>query len=284
MAIFTNQAFLTYNNVTTSSNIATGELVEVLSATKTAVVDSYTAGDRVAYVISILNTGGNAFTNLTVTDDLGGYEFSGGTLYPLSYVENSVKYYVDGVLQTAPAVTAGPPLVFTGISVPAGGNAILVYEALTNQFAPPVTDGEITNTVTVCGTGVITPVVATETITAAAEPELAISKSITPGTVTENSRVTYTFVIQNFGNTDAVATDDAVLRDTFDPILSDITVAFNGEAWREGTEYTYNEATGVFATVAGQITVPAATYAQDPATGVWTATPGTVVLTVTGTI
>lgn len=284
MAIFTNQAFLTYNNVTTGSNIATGELIEVLSATKTAVVDSYTSGDRVAYVISILNTGGNAFGNLTVTDDLGGYAFGSGTLYPLSYVEGSVKYYVDGVLQASPTVTAGPPLTFTRISVPASGNAIIVYEALTNQFAPPVSDGEITNTVTVSGTGVITPVVATETITASAEPELAISKSITPGTVTENSRVTYTFVIQNYGNTEAVATDNVVLRDSFDPILSDLAVVFNGEAWSEGAEYTYAEATGEFATVAGQITVPAATYEQDPATGVWTATPGTVVLTVTGTI
>lgn len=284
MAIFTNQAFLTYNNVTTGSNIATGELIEVLSATKTAVVDSYTSGDRVAYVISILNTGASAFSNLTVTDDLGGYAFGNGTLYPLSYVEGSVKYYVNGVLQASPAVTAGPPLIFTGISVPASGNAIIVYEALTNQFAPPVSGGEVTNTVTVSGMCVITPVVATETITASAEPELAISKSITPGTVTENSRVTYTFVIQNYGNTEAVATDNAVLRDSFDPILSDLAVVFNGDAWSEGTEYTYSEATGEFATVAGQITVPAATYAQDPATGVWTATPGTVVLTVTGTI
>ena len=37
MATFTNQAILTYNNTTTSSNIVEGELVEVLSATKTAV-------------------------------------------------------------------------------------------------------------------------------------------------------------------------------------------------------------------------------------------------------
>ena len=34
MAIFTNQATLSYNNTTTTSNVVTGEIVEVLSATK----------------------------------------------------------------------------------------------------------------------------------------------------------------------------------------------------------------------------------------------------------
>ena len=36
MATITNQAALSYNGVTTLSNIAVGELVEVLTATKTA--------------------------------------------------------------------------------------------------------------------------------------------------------------------------------------------------------------------------------------------------------
>ena len=42
--------------------------------------------------------------------------------------------------------------------------------------------------------------------------------------------------------------------------------------------------TGQFATVAGQITVPAATYSQDPATGVYVVQPGVSTLTVTGTV
>ena len=38
------------------------------------------------------------------------------------------------------------------------------------------------------------------------------------------------------------------------------------------------------ATVPGAITVPAATFTQDPETGAWSVAPGTVTLTVTGTI
>ena len=102
--------------------------------------------------------------------------------------------------------------------------------------------------------------------------------------MTENGRITYTFVIQNSGNAEATATDNVVVTDTFNPVLTGLTVTFDGAAWTEGVNYTYDEATGIFATVAGQITVPAATYTQDPTTGNRITTPGVSVLTVSGTI
>ena len=54
--------------------------------------------------------------------------------------------------------------------------------------------------------------------------------------------------------------------------------------WTEGVEYNYNEATGLFSTVPTHITVPAATYTQDPVTGAYSITPGIATLVVTGTI
>ena len=113
---------------------------------------------------------------------------------------------------------------------------------------------------------------------------LSISKSITPAQVVDNDRVTYTFVIQNSGNQAVVATDDAAITDTFDPILTALSVTFNGVTWTQGVQYNYDETTGVFTTVPGQILVPAATYTQDPVTGAYTATPGIATLIVTGTI
>ena len=113
--------------------------------------------------------------------------------------------------------------------------------------------------------------------------ELSITKSVSPTTVTENGQLTYTFVIENTGNTDAVATDDIVLSDDFDPILTNISVTLNGAPLSEGTGYTYDEASGAFATVAGQITVPAASYVQN-ADGSWTVIPGTATLVVSGTV
>ena len=278
MAIFTNQATLVYNGGSANSNIAVGEILEVLSADKTAVEGSYAPGELVTYVITIRNTGTAAFTGLTVTDDLGG-----GANAPLTYEAGTALYFVNGVLQATPTVTAGPPLVFTGITVPGNGDAVLVYQARANGYASPELEGIITNTVTITGGGLTAPVTATETVIAAVGPDLTITKTITPAQVADNGRVTYTFLIQNSGNEAIVATDNASVSDTFDPILTDLVVTFNGTVLAEGTGYTYNAATGQFDTVPGVITVPAATYTQTP-DGQYTTTPGIATLTVTGTI
>ena len=278
MAIFTNQATLTYTGGSANSNIAVGEILEVLSADKTAVSGTYQVGELVPYVITIRNTGSAAFTSLTVTDDLGG-----GVNVPLTYQDGTVLYFVNGVLQAAPAVTPGAPLVFSGITVPAGGDAVIVYQAQVNAFAPPLSGSTITNTVTITGGGLTTPGTATETVTVVVGPAISITKTITPAQVADNGRVTYTFLIQNSGNEALVATDDAVITDTFDPILTDLVVTLNGAPLALGTGYTYDETTGQFATVPGVITVPAATFTQDP-TGAYTAAPGLTTLIVTGTI
>lgn len=283
MATFINKATLLYSGGSVDSNIVTGELLEVLSVTKTAVLDEYTAGDAVAYVIALRNTGTTALTGLTVTDDLGGYPFGAETRYPLSYVSDSAAYYINGVLQSAPTVTAGPPLTVTGLSVPAGGNAILIYEAAVNSFAPPTAGSVITNTATVSGGGISAPVSAAETITAGQRALLTISKSLSPSVVTENSRLTYTFVIENTGNAPAAAADSIVVTDTFNPVLNSISVTFNGAAWIEGVNYTYSDVTGEFSTIAEEIVVPAATYTRN-SDGTWTISPGISTLVVTGTV
>ena len=284
MAIFSNQATLSYNGTSTNSNIAYGEILEVLTATKTAIEGTYQPGELVTYVITLRNTGAAPLTNLTITDDLGGYPFNGTTLYPLTYEANSAALFIDGVPQAAPTVTAGPPLVFSGITIPAGADAVLVYQARANSFADPGIDGTIVNTITVTGGGLTAPITATATVTSEAGADLTITKSISPAQVVDNDRVTYTFLIQNFGTTPLVATDNAVVTDTFNPILTNLAVTFNGTPWTQGVQYSYSETTGQFATVPTFITVPAATVTQDPVTGAYSITPGTATLTVTGTI
>ena len=281
MATFFNQATLTYNGNTINSNITTGELVNALTVTKTAVIDTYTQGSEVTYVVSIVNTGDAPITGVAVTDDLGEYDFNGTTLVPLTYVEDSATLFLNGVLQADPAVDAGPPLVISGLTIPAGGIATLIYVARVNEFAPLDAGRTIVNRVVV--TGSCADVEAAATITVRAEADLTITKSLCPGTVTCGGTLTYTFVIQNTGNTPVVATDDAVITDTFDPALSDITVTLNGVVLTAGTDYTYDEATGEFATLPGRITVPAAVFTQND-DGTWTVQPGVSTLTVSGTV
>ena len=283
MARFTNQAQLAYRNRITTSNIAVGEILEVLSAAKHAVVETYESYDVITYVVSLVNSGTTALTGLVLTDNLGAYTFNETSLFPLQYVANSLKYYVNGVLQTSPVIASQEPLRIEGISIPAQGNAVVIYQAALTQFAPSATNSTITNQAVISGTG-ISSITVEETISALAEPILNITKSISPVPVTENGTLTYTFLIQNTGNTAALAATGAVVTDTFDPVLSNLAVSYNGTAWSDPANYSYNAATGTFATQEGQITVPAATFTQDATTGEWTVTPGAGTLTVTGTI
>ena len=284
MPTFYNQATLSYNGMTTTSNTTTGELVDVLSVSKNTLVSSYTAGQNLTYVITLVNTGTTAFTDLTLADNLGSYTLNTLTLVPLTYVTGSIQYYVNGTLQATLTPTSASPLTVTGISVPAGGNAVIAYEAQVNTYAPLDVGDTVENTVTVSGTGLSSAVTATATVTSALDPTLTISKSLSPTTVSENGQITYTFIIENSGNTEADATADVAVADTFNPVLNPISVTLNGTALTAGTGYTYDITTGVFATVAGVITVPAATYTQDTTTGEWSIVPGTSVLIVTGTV
>lgn len=284
MASFQNQATLTYRDSVTTSNVVTGELQQAVSMTKSTLSTTYTTDDVITYVVSIVNSGSSPITDLTLTDNLGAYSLGGTTVTPLDYVEGSLAYYVGGARQATPVVTGTNPLTVTGVAVPAADNAFLVYQATTNSFASPVAGSTINNTATLTGTALSAPVTATASVTVTSEAYLTISKALSPATVSEGDRLTYTFTIQNFGNTAVVTTDDAAITDTFDPILTDLAVTFNGTAWTQGTEYSYSESTGVFNTLPTYITVPAATYTQDATTGAWTVRPGVSTLTVVGTV
>ena len=283
MAIFYNQATLSYGDTVTNSNVTEGQILSGITISKTAVSSSYSRGSGVVYAVTITNSAARELSGLTLTDDLGAYgEAPSPAVTPLSYVEGSLLYYRNGILTDSPEAVAGPPLTINGISLPAGGSVTLIYEATANGFAPLAQGSSILNTVTVSGAG--EPLSDTAEVPVRDELYLTISKSLSPEVVGEDGVITYTFVVQNFGNRATVATDDVVITDSFNPILENISVTLNGEALAEGTGYTYDNTTGLFRTVIGAISVPAATYTVDPITGAISATPGTAILTVTGNI
>lgn len=288
MPFFSNKAQLSYKGIRTNSNIAYGQIVEVLSASKNAVSDSYTVGDRVTYVLNIINSGTSAFSNLTINDNLGGYVFSpttgdAVTLYPLTYVDGSMQFILNGTQQAQPAITNTNGITMTGINIPANGNATFIYQADVNEYAPSGASDTIINTVTVTGSELSAPLTATHTLDASNTPKLSIIKSICPAQIPENGLITYTFSLQNLGNTATTADDQVQILDTFNPILSNLTVTYNGTTLTTN-DYSYNATTGVFSTNSGIVNVPAATYTQDTQTGVRTITPGTSTVTVSGSI
>ena len=269
MAAFKNNATLTFNGHSVLSNTVTGEITDVLTGSKTAPVDVYRQGDRITYVISLVNSGSTALTDLTVTDDLGSYTFNTCTLTPLTYETGSATLFVNGTPQAAPTVTAQDgSLVFSGITVPADGNATVVYIVIVNEYAP-------------LGEGACIPLELSETVTADGTADLSIVKSLSPAAVVGSGPITYSFEISNGGTSPVLATDDVTLTDVFNPVLENPTVAYNGTTLASGTDYTYQN--GTLTVLAGVITLPAATVSQS-ATGEWVTEPGVGTLTVTGTI
>ena len=284
MATFTNQATLTYRGSVVNSNIVTGEIPETLTLTKDALSVTYEPNGSVIYIVNVVNSGDRAYSALTLSDDLGAYAFGTGTVTPLTFTEGSLSYYIDGVLQPATAISVAPPLTVSGLSLPANSVLTVVYRAEVNEFAPLGADGQIVNTATLTGGGLTAPLSDSATVTVGETPRLDITKAITPVVIGADGQVTYTLTILNYGNTATVATDNVTVTDTFDPILDPISVTYNGVAWTAGADYTYNSTSGEFSSAPGAVTVPAATYVQDPDSGAWSVTPGQAVITVTGTI
>lgn len=285
MATFYNQASLSFGGRVTNSNVTEGEVITRVSLTKTAVTTDYGPGENIVYAVTLVNSDTVDKNNITLTDDLGIYALDGGiNVVPLTYVNGSIIYYLNGVLQPAPVVNAGPPLVISGIDVPAGGVATLLYEVRANEFAPLSAGSAIYNYVTANADDICDELGDSAQVPTRDEPLLSIAKAVCPETVTCGSEVTYTFIIQNAGNIPVVATDNLIVTDIFNPTLSNITVNLNSQPLVLGTGYTYDEETGQFTTLNGAISVPAATYIRDTDTGVVTTTPGVAVLTATGTI
>lgn len=276
MAAFTNQATLSYNGVTAVSNTVTGEILGAVSVSKTTVSESYTAGASLTYIISLINRG-ETEAEVTVTDDLGSFTAEAGEITPLTYDEGSARLFINGALQEAPAEKTGPRLSFTGISIPAGGNAMIVYTAGVNRFAPLAPGSSITNTAAAGGTS------ASASVPVSDEPILSISKSLCPSSVTENGSVCYTFIMENTGNSPAGSEEELIFRDVFSPALSGLTAELDGAALALGEDYTYNEASGEFVTLPGALSVPAAVFTENPDGSVATE-PGRATLTIRGAL
>jgi len=280
MAALVNQARLIYNNNRIAlSNIATGDIVAPIVMTKTAMNNDYVRDDDVTYVVTIINLSSSALTNVTFNDNLGAYQYGDPptTLYPLTFV-GPVLYYINGIPQTniLPTETT-PTLMLTIPNIPANANVTLVYEVNVNEYAPLDVDSTIIDQASITEIAGIT---ATSTISVENIPQLAITKSISPIPVIDNQTAMFTFIIDNYGNT---ASTDAILTDTLSPILNNVAVTLNGSLLEEDADYTYEPTTGELATIAGRLTIPAATFSQDES-GIVTTTPGSAILIVTGIV
>lgn len=281
MAIMTNQANLTYTYGTTTasvlSNLAETEWNTSLSVEKRALEEAYREGSTLTYLVSLKNSGASAIENLVVTDNLGAYTPAGATapVVPLTFSGNAALY-VNGVFsEELTPVEAEPGVQFTIPSIPAGANALLIYQATVNGFAPLAAGSEITNTVSV---GDTEPLTASASVPAAEYADVSVEKEMAPNPITDGSTLSVIFTIKNRGNVEAT---DLILTDDFPLSLSDVAVTVNGTPTTdftfEGCSFTLPSGTQ------GTLSVPAATFTQDE-TGAVSVTPGVLTVTLSGTV
>ncbi len=280
MAVIQNQANLTYTYGTTTatvaSNVAETERNASLSVQKRSIESAYRAGATLTYLVSIQNSGAAAIENAAVSDDLGAYTPVGADapIVPLTFSGNAALY-LNGVFSQELTPVPEPRAVqFTIPSIPAGGNALLIYQAVVNGYAQLETGSVITNTVSVGDE----PLTASATVPVAAYADVSIEKEMSPNPITDGGQMTVTFTIENRGNVEAT---DLILTDDFALALSDISVTADGVPFSdftfEGNRLTLPSGTQ------GTLSVPAATFSQDE-TGLVSVTPGVLVIMLTATV
>lgn len=282
MAVMTNQANLTYTYGTTTatvaSNIAETEWNAGITAEKRALENAYRAGSALTYLISLKNGSAAPVENLVITDDLGAFTPAGAAapVVPLTFTGHATLY-VDGTFseELTPATVPGG-IQFTIPSVPAGADALLVYQATVNAFAPLEAGSEITNTASI---GANEPLTVSATVPVADYADVSIEKTMGPNPITDGDTMTVTFLIENRGNTEATG---LVLTDEFPLSLSDPAVTVNGAPV---TDFTFeNDLFTLPAEGSGTtLSVPAAVFTQDD-TGAVCVTPGVLTVVLTGTV
>lgn len=265
------------------SNVAEISVESAVGFTKTSVGNTYSDNAILTYILTVTNSSGSELLGSTITDDLGTYAFGTMELTPLNYVSPAVLLVNGQDVSAQLTVDDSTPgsLIFTVPSIPAGATANIIYKAQINDYAPLAVDSSIVNTSSFESTSECADTSASATVSVSNAANISIIKQMCPNPVICGDTITYTIKIYNYGNT---AAENVVLTDDFNPAPANITVSRDGTLLL-GSDYTYTNGTlTVPSSTATPITVPAASFTQDPATGLISITPSVVEYTITGTI
>jgi len=159
-----------------------------LAISKTVSPGTLAPGGMATYVLVVTNTGNVNLTNVVATDPL-----------PATLTNLQILVQPSGVTNNS----SGNSLSFNIANLPTGASATFVFTA--NVVTTAENGDEIINIATATNTTHNLSATASATINVVATPDapaLAITKTVSPGTLSPDSMATYVLVVTNTGNID----------------------------------------------------------------------------------
>lgn len=280
-----NTAIVTYGygrsgQASATSNMASTSLIEeyAISGYKMSLNSTFRPAENITYVVYVRNDGTEPLYNVQITDDRGG---SSNTL---TYVENSASYNYNGTNTSITPTVNDDNIVFTLPQSLAGGDqATITYVMTVSPFLGSSVQ-TLTNTATITanegsmgGQQISVSPVPSVSLPLEDFADVTINKVVSASEIVPGQQFSYTLTLSNSGNLDAtgvVITD--VLPTGF--TISSITSVSGGVLTTlTGADYKVDPETNTLTIPDGEtvtISVPAAVGG----------TPGTTVVTITGSI
>ncbi len=209
------------NNQTATKTVTLVITAGPLTIVKTANVSTAATGSVVAYTITVGNTGSTAFTGVALND-------------PLTGVLDDATYNGNGTASTGTVTYTAPNLGWTG-NIAAGASVTIGYSVTVND--PDTGNKVLSNTVTSTTLGTNCGSASTDTRCTAAVTVagLTIVKTADVATTTPGSRVRFTVVVTNTGQTPYPA---ATFTDTLADVLDD--ASYNADAATTSGNVSYS--------------------------------------------
>ena len=129
---FQNEATVKHNNTIIKSNIVFGKLITNASIEQDALQPEYKGNQDITFIVKVDNNTTNDLVNLTIIDNMGEYIYEKDGLqehiYPLEIIEDSIRFYINGVRHKNFKLIKGPPMQLQNISMPKDSNLLLLFD------------------------------------------------------------------------------------------------------------------------------------------------------------
>ncbi len=255
-----------------------------ITITKESTSSDYFLDDKIDYIICITNQTDFPTSKITIKENLGTYDFENNSKYltPLTYI-NFFKYYVNGIsTPLAPPETYPNKIIFSIDSLAPMASSMIIYSAKVNSNTPLEPGSTIKNISSVTVEDFSDPIKTFSESTVKLKADVKIIKQLEPPATLTDKTITYTFLLSNYGNTEA---SDVVLNDKLVPTISNMQVLVNSKAINF-SDYSYIDNSFRIPSYNSNynLNIPRATFNFDPKLKKMITNPGIIKIEVKGKI